>query len=1079
MKKTTLILLFLFIASCLNVKAEVVKVDGIFYSLNGNEATVMPCQEGEKGLLYRYNASSYTIPAEITVDGLTYKVTTISDDAFFSSTTYNIDLPEGLKTIGLSFYYCENLTYIVIPNSVEVIEDGAFANCPALMEINVDEGNTHYSSIGGFLYNKTQTKLIQAVGAFSGSYTIPNSVTTIGESAFSGCRGLTSVTIPNSVTTIGKSAFSGCSGLTSVTIPNSVTTIGRETFQKCSGLTSVTIPNSVTTIGMGAFFGCSNLTDIVIPNSVEVIEDRVFQRCVHLTSIVMSSSINTIPISMGGIPFFGYYNNTEYSLEEIIYTSPRPPVNWLAAPLTYVPCKENYSHPPYQTDESSTINIKEMITWKGGNLFAYNGQTPYITFQNNMEGYTATMDRSALKKDIGTWSLSIPFTFTNTTTGKTFDALIPLNYTIARKVLHVSVKDATRTYGETNPDFSLTYNGFSAGDDESIFTTPVVATTTATPNSPAGEYPITLSGGVAKDYNITYQPGVLTVTKAPLTAKVANATRKYGSDNPHFDVEYSGLKNNETILEWITAPSISTQATKESNIGDYLIHYSDGEARNYELTAVTQGKLTITPADLTITAVGGSRLYFEDNPEFSLRYSGFVNGEDASVLEQQAVISCEATKDSNAGTYDVLVSGGKAQNYRVSHASGKLEILKRTLFATIPNYERVYAEDNPEIALDLSGFVNSEDESVIDALPVVKHSAQKMSSAGTYDITLEGGNDNNYDFAYEPGTLTIKPAELTISVTGGRRLYFEDNPEFPLHYSGFVNEEDASVLEKLPAIICTATKESDAGTYDVSVSGARGKNYNINYVSDKLEILKRTLTISTPNYERVYNEENPKIELAFSGFVNAEDETFINDLPTAIHSAKKDSDVGIYDIKLYGGEDNNYDFAYEPGTLSIKKADQSITWDQDFTQLFIGDQVRLTATASSGLPVEYIIPENEIVSTYYAGETLVLDCIAEGELWIRASQPGNNNYNSSERPAREVIIKDRNANRIDYQKQGTCTVEVRNGAIILKDDNYQTVFDIYTPQGRRIYSGKSGEINVVSGLYIVKYNEQSKKVLVD
>ncbi|MBQ0136403.1 MAG: leucine-rich repeat domain-containing protein, partial [Bacteroidales bacterium] len=91
---------------------------------------------------------------------------------------------------------------------------------------------------------------------------IPNSVTTIGYSAFSYCYGLTSVTIGNSVTTIGGLAFCGCSGLTSVTIPNSVTTIGDYAIYGCSGLTSVTIGNSVTTIGQGAFYGCSALTSV-------------------------------------------------------------------------------------------------------------------------------------------------------------------------------------------------------------------------------------------------------------------------------------------------------------------------------------------------------------------------------------------------------------------------------------------------------------------------------------------------------------------------------------------------------------------------------------------------------------------------------------------------------------------------------------------------------------------------------------------------------------------------------------------------------------------------------------------------
>ncbi len=96
------------------------------------------------------------------------------------------------------------------------------------------------------------------------SVTIPNSVTSIGDEAFSYCSSLTSVTIPNSVTSIGERAFNWCTGLTEITIPNSVTSIGNYAFYGCSGLKSITIPNSVTSIGSSAFNWCSGLTDIKV-----------------------------------------------------------------------------------------------------------------------------------------------------------------------------------------------------------------------------------------------------------------------------------------------------------------------------------------------------------------------------------------------------------------------------------------------------------------------------------------------------------------------------------------------------------------------------------------------------------------------------------------------------------------------------------------------------------------------------------------------------------------------------------------------------------------------------------------------
>ena len=149
-------------------------------------------------------------------------------------------------------------------------------------------------------YN-SKTYSVTSIGnyAFNGcdgltSITIPNSVTSIGNSAFNGCDGLTSITIPNSVTSIGNYAFSICSGLTSIDIPGSVTSIGVGAFSYCTGLTSITIPNSVTSIGNSAFDGCDGLTSIDIPGSVTSIGNSAFSYCTGLTSITIGNGVTSI-----------------------------------------------------------------------------------------------------------------------------------------------------------------------------------------------------------------------------------------------------------------------------------------------------------------------------------------------------------------------------------------------------------------------------------------------------------------------------------------------------------------------------------------------------------------------------------------------------------------------------------------------------------------------------------------------------------------------------------------------------------------------------------------------------------------
>ena len=220
-------------------------------------------------------------------------VTSIGENAFNGCTSLtSVTLPNSVTSIGKSaFSGCTSLTSVTLPNSVTSIGDGAFASCTSLTGIWVTEGNSHYSSdASGVLFSKDKTTLVQCPGAFSGSYAIPDSVTSIGEYAFAGCASLTSVTIPNSVTSIGQHAFASCTHLTSVTIPDSVTSIGEYAFFYCESLTSVTIPDGVTSIGWSAFFNCKSLTSVTIPDSVTSIGWFAFEDCTSLTDVYYAGS---------------------------------------------------------------------------------------------------------------------------------------------------------------------------------------------------------------------------------------------------------------------------------------------------------------------------------------------------------------------------------------------------------------------------------------------------------------------------------------------------------------------------------------------------------------------------------------------------------------------------------------------------------------------------------------------------------------------------------------------------------------------------------------------------------------------
>ena len=318
---------------------DVVPLNEIWYTAT---AKVVPYRPDEFGTTITSNVwDSESGKGVITFNA---NVTKIGYYAFYECKKLKtITIPDSVNEIrDYAFSYCTSLTSVTIPNSVTSIGDYAFSDCNSLTSVNIPDSVTEIGAgafsyctslktfYGKFASEDNRCLIVDgvlnsfAIGCGATSYTIPDSVTSIGFQAFRWCTSLTSVNIPDSVTSIGNYAFSYCTslkafygkfasednrclivngvlnsfaigcGATSYNIPDSVTRIGVSAFSSCTSLTSVTIPDSVTSIGSNAFDGCSSLASITIPDSVTSIGWDAFSGCKSLTSVTIGNSVTSI-----------------------------------------------------------------------------------------------------------------------------------------------------------------------------------------------------------------------------------------------------------------------------------------------------------------------------------------------------------------------------------------------------------------------------------------------------------------------------------------------------------------------------------------------------------------------------------------------------------------------------------------------------------------------------------------------------------------------------------------------------------------------------------------------------------------
>lgn len=332
------------------------------------------------------------------------------------------------------------------------------------------------------------------------------------------------------------------------------------------------------------------------------------------------------------------------------------------------------------------------------------------------------------------------------------------------------------------------FSGFVAGDTPASLTTqPSLATTGVhLGNYDVGSYAMTASGAVDANYAISYAPGTLNITPAPLLISANSAARRYGAADPAFTVSYSGFVNGDTAAA-VTDLGVATTATATSNIGFYTITPFGASARNYAIS-YANGPLTVSQALLLITANDATRQYGAANPAFTVSYSGFVNGDTAAAVPGLGVVTAAtaATATSNVGAYAITPLGASLGtslgNYVIGSANGVLTVTPAPLSIT-PSGTSFVGSDPAKtatVSYDAVGFVANDTLASLTTQPSFNTAATASSGLGAYALTASGAVDPNYTITYLPGELQIMASSASELAPGSTNISTITTPSVAL-----------------------------------------------------------------------------------------------------------------------------------------------------------------------------------------------------------------------------------------------------------------------------------------------------------
>ncbi|MDM1361705.1 MBG domain-containing protein, partial [Myroides marinus] len=635
------------------------------------------------------------------------------------------------------------------------------------------------------------------------------------------------------------------------------------------------------------------------------------------------------------------------------------------------------------------------------------------------------------------------------------------NLEITQATLTVTADAQSKVYGSVDPALTYKVTGLVNAEKESDV---LSGSLTRDKGENVETYLINQGTLIANgNYTLDFKTNNLEITPASLTVTADAQSKVYGSVDPTLTYKVTGLVNAEKESAVLSG---NLSRDKGENVGLYIINQGTLIANgNYTMTFAASN-LTITQANLTVTADAQSKVYGSVDPTFTYKVTGLVNAE-----KESAVLSGNLSRDKgeNVGLYIINQGSLKASsNYTLDFKTNNLEIIEATLTVTADAQSKVYGSTDPILTYKVSGLVNAEKESAVLSGSLTRIAGE---SVGNYDILKGSLNVNsNYSLTFNKAELTITKASIT-GVKLEDASYVYDGQEKELVVNGN--------LPKDATVSYVSNKQTEAGVYEVTalvtapnyidlplkakltisksritgvkledasyvydghekellISGNLPKDATVSYVTNKQTeagVYEVTALVTAPNYIDLPLKAKLTITKAAIMGVKLEDASYVYDghekallisgnLPKdakVSYVSNKQTEAGVYEVTALVTAPNYIDLLLK-AKLTISKAKQEITFNKLTPIVFDKNiQLQLTASSNSGLPVSYTYSYEGSKAAAIVSPSGTVTVVSQGRIVITVHQVGNNNYAPAKSISQALVIINDEALITDWKING-------------------------------------------------------------